>query len=714
MRNSSIIVKVIALCLSCIITAELLLMNSASIISADEEIESFTLELYSNVYGAGDYIDVYESDGEYFISVEDLAFLTRCQIDDNNSSCSLTQGIWSVTIDFEKRLFDDEVYQPSEISIHTINNIRVVPAVELMSYFGATYIKVDLKNGRFYCLMPNYTAWEALDVDYNLTLKNSMADKTTKIFNVLTEMIMGDATTAGGYRKRAYNEVLAVDMMSNEGVKEFIEQVEEENNEFFCSEKGLDIVEDLDAGNNGALPSKDATTKDWSSTGEEIEESLNALDFMGKGVATLVDAVYGHESTWLRELYSNSSAGVLSEEYKYSQTVFDTIRDKVEGPINIADKGIAIASGLMNIVNTSYAEFKAIESTDNLVGRVMGNEEELLNLSADLDESWIKTAEEYNSKAKLIGRNTIRAIAEKVADYCVDRMLKEGFEKSGVAAQAGLLTGRWAMNTLPFTKGSYESSKADLSAIILCDLQEQLLKIIKQYYETIDFSNNEEINKLVDAIILYCRTSMAIYQELLLKKEAEGFHIEHWKSKYQPKIDLAATSLYKLYTYSGNASYRVRPLNYAKLTEDVRNNKKAWIVVNEESKVDLYDYRYTNIFELVNMIGGMEGIAGEGYIYGNSVVTVAAFSKDLSMQETNYIMIDKDDGYIFCGISIGESRKDAEEKLATLGYTLYSEGAYGKDSWKEYLCGTEKIGLRFDGNGSITRISWDETADWDY
>ena len=133
----------------------------------------------------------------------------------------------------------------------------------------------------------------------------------------------------------------------------------------------------------------------------------------------------------------------------------------------------------------------------------------------------------------------------------------------------------------------------------------------------------------------------------------------------------------------------------------------------ENTEVDLYDYRYANVFELVDMIGGMQAVAGEGYIYGNSVVTVAAFSKDLSVEETNYILIDKDDGYIFCGISIGDSREEAEEKIAALGYTLYKNGSAGSESWNDYRSGTEQIGLRFDKNGTVTRISWDETANWE-
>ena len=130
----------------------------------------------------------------------------------------------------------------------------------------------------------------------------------------------------------------------------------------------------------------------------------------------------------------------------------------------------------------------------------------------------------------------------------------------------------------------------------------------------------------------------------------------------------------------------------------------------ENTEVDLYDYRYANVFELVDMIGGMQAVAGEGYIYGNSVVTVAAFSKDLSVEETNYFVIDKDEGYIFCGISIGDSREEAEGKIAALGYTLYKKGSAGSESWNDYSSGTEQIGLRFDKNGTVTRISWAETA----
>ena len=272
------------------------------------------------------------------------------------------------------------------------------------------------------------------------------------------------------------------------------------------------------------------------------------------------------------------------------------MHDKITSPIEIAGNAITAATVLMNIANSSAAEIKAVQSTNNLIGHVMGNDE-LLSFSTEINKSWIDTAKQYNSTSGIIASNALRATVEQAMDEGIDWLLKNGIKKGGVAAKVGLQTGRKLMTALPFTRGSYKSTKADLSAILLCDLQEELLKIIDEYHKTVDFRHEDEIQKLVNALILYCRTTMVLYQELLSSKEAEGFNIEYWKNVFQPKIDLAAIELYKLYTYSEDGIYRMIPLNYSGLKENVSKNKGIWLVDDEITHENLDNETIITMFK---------------------------------------------------------------------------------------------------------------------
>ena len=627
--------RAIIVILSVIIVVESLLLHCTTDILADDEFHQYELYIYSNVVNLQP-ISVFEKDGEYYIEVSKLADLTRSELRDRPTYCYLTQGIWTISLDFNRQLLEDEI-QKSDINLYQFDDQKLVPAVELLYYFGATYVNIDIKDKKFYCIMPSYTAWEALNVNYGLSLGSIYSEKeyesVSRVFEVMSEYAMGDGTTPEGYRKRAYNEVSQLDMLSLSGVKEFISSLQEKNKQFLDSNIGRSIANKIN--NNGmkysdeedfiiSISNSDIDTDSDENAYDKAKDNIGKVGLLTKGHLVLAKYLYSNQGNWLREAVGK----------KHSNDALNATLDKIKKENTKASLSVAAASAILNMASSSINEMKAVQSSNNLIGSVMGRDD-LDSLGIDLDTSWIETAKKYNSNSGIITSNIIRAIIEQAIDEVTDKGLDILFEEAGTAAQIGLVAGRKLMNKIPFSGSGYEESKADLSAIILCDLQIELLKIIARYNECIDFSNEDDVEKLLNASAMYCRTTIAMYQEMSKANK----NSKKKQELYQSKIDSAAVSLYKIMTFSEDGTNHAIPRYYSELKEEINSTKASWLITDEAQDptdasliLDLYNKTIDDYDRL------MQKGAQECYEKG--------FDENPSSRNTYYAIVDIDNNGI--------------------------------------------------------------------
>ena len=211
----------------------LVMMLSASGISgtiahaAENDFENVTLALSSNVVD-DDTIDLYLLDTVYYITIDDLCRLTRSTKSVDGDVISVTQGMWRAEFDTVNQTFNDD-YQTVDITVLEISNGNyAVPVLMFLSYYKAMAI---IENGILYCELPEYTAWEALALDYSNSLIDiyelygGEGDVTFSLtLDILMDFIMGKNPTTEKYLKSAYYEALDVDIYSYDAVEQYVNE----------------------------------------------------------------------------------------------------------------------------------------------------------------------------------------------------------------------------------------------------------------------------------------------------------------------------------------------------------------------------------------------------------------------------------------------------------------------------------------------------------
>lgn len=192
--------------------------------AAENNFEEVTLSLNSSVVDDSS-IDLYLYDSVYYISIDDLCSLTRCSQTFDRNIISVKQGFWSASFDVASQTFDDG-YQTVDTSILKVSeDTYAVPALMFLSYYKAIAF---IENDTLYCRMPEYTAWEALDVDYG----NSLVDiyelyggegnvTLSLTLDIIMDFIMGDMSTSDDYLSDAFLTALKVDLYGYSSVQEY-------------------------------------------------------------------------------------------------------------------------------------------------------------------------------------------------------------------------------------------------------------------------------------------------------------------------------------------------------------------------------------------------------------------------------------------------------------------------------------------------------------
>lgn len=550
--------------------------------AAENNFEEVTLSLNSSVVDDSS-IDLYLYDSVYYISIDDLCSLTRCSQTFDRNIISVKQGFWSASFDVASQTFDDG-YQTVDTSILKVSeDTYAVPALMFMSYYKAIAF---IENDTLYCRMPEYTAWEALDVDYG----NSLVDiyelyggegnvTLSLTLDIIIDFIMGDMSTSDDYLSDAFLTALKVDLYGYSSVQEYKETSQNDLYSDLHSDEGSDFVEALED-----TLSITAEPTEW-----YIQSYYNAI-----------------EKSFVSLAYDAYDAGQHADVTHYGEKFYEAFTEKNKTS-EAAEKYFDSMDYVMLFVSAAVEtaqEMKYVNATNNLVYNVMGQENlNYLGISAN-DNDWFTVANRYQN---VLGVATTQLEAEAMQLF-TDKLCWETLIGTGVSSAAGISGGAWSFSlnfarlfveNFPLTSSSVEAFKADRRALYLSELQQNVYWVA---YNTLlnmqdQWDNTENYAKYIQALQLYCRTSIAMYENLIAMVDEFGQNRDYWSALFQERIDMLAVSLYQLTTIQDDGVNNCLPLDMSTFQFESKSLSEAELLAITESiaKHSMENYVYTDM-----------------------------------------------------------------------------------------------------------------------
>lgn len=550
--------------------------------AAENNFEEVTLSLNSSVVDDSS-IDLYLYDSVYYISIDDLCSLTRCSQTFDRNIISVKQGFWSASFDVASQTFDDG-YQTVDTSILKVSeDTYAVPALMFMSYYK---VIAFIENDTLYCRMPEYTAWEALDVDYG----NSLVDiyelyggegnvTLSLTLDIIMDFIMGDMSTSDDYLSDAFLTALKVDLYGYSSVQEYKETSQNDLYSDLHSDEGSDFVEALED-----TLSITAEPTEW-----YIQSYYNAI-----------------EKSFVSLAYDAYDAGQHADVTHYGEKFYEAFTEKNKTS-EAAEKYFDSMDYVMLFVSAAVEtaqEMKYVNATNNLVYNVMGQENlNYLGISAN-DNDWFTVANRYQN---VLGVATTQLEAEAMQLF-TDKLCWETLIGTGVSSAAGISGGAWSFSlnfarlfveNFPLTSSSVEAFKADRRALYLSELQQNVYWVA---YNTLlnmqdQWDNTENYAKYIQALQLYCRTSIAMYENLIAMVDEFGQNRDYWSALFQERIDMLAVSLYQLTTIQDDGVNNCLPLDMSTFQFESKSLSEAELLAITESiaKHSMENYVYTDM-----------------------------------------------------------------------------------------------------------------------
>ena len=565
MKNNYGLRRLFSVCLVIALFFSLLSQSGFEVHAEENNFKKVTFSLDSNVIHNSS-IDLYLYEDVYYIAIDDLCSLTRCSQSKKNEIISIRQGFWSTKFDIGNQTFDDE-YQKVDTTILEIEeNKYAVPAVMFLNYFKATaYTKGD----KLYCKMPEFTAWEALDVNYEDTLidiyelyggEDNVAFSLT--LDIIMDFITGDMANSEKYLSDAFVEALEVTVNDRDSVKDYKETMVQKLYSELHSEQNEDFLESLQD-----RLSISAEPTEW-----YIQSYYNSV-----------------EKSFVKLAYDANEAGNYDEIKNYGKGFYDAFAEK-----NKVTKGakefFENMDYLMVFISAAAEtanEMKYTDATNNLVYNVMGQENlQYLGISAD-DDLWFTVADKYQS---VLGTG-IKQLESKLTNFFTDKLFWENATGAIVSNSAGISLGSWtlslnasrfiAKNINPITRGIIEGFEADRRGLYLSELQQKvywvLSNTVKKFEGQLD--NKDVYAKYIEAEQLYCRTSIAMYENLIKMVKQFGKDPDYWTDYFQERIDMLAISLYQLTSIQDDGMINCLPLDLStfQYTDDHKKSNEITI-----------------------------------------------------------------------------------------------------------------------------------------
>lgn len=529
-----------------------------------DDFEEVVLNLNSNVTSEEKkLIKLYLHDDEYFISIDDLCKLTRSEKSTDGDVIKVKQGIWEASFDVKNKTFNDG-YQSVDIEILKVFfDEYAVPAFMFLSYFKVFVSYIEDKT--LFCRMPLYTEWEELAINYDdslFELHDLYSETWLKIslfFDFTNEMLMGDLGNSNKCLLDAYNEALAInmeDLYKETELSLFVEKDIDKIKLYMQSDKEKEFYQNFD------------------------EHFKNLLSLSSEPSEWAIKQHYNRKAkSFIEEAYDAHDVGKQVDYASYGEKFDDAIKAGDE----ISEKVTGILGNKMDVlllfttVATNTAEqLQYVKDTNNIIYNVMGQENiEYLGLTDELTDSggsndWFTIANTYQNALGITLEQFEKEIATTINDKgwwdslivgSLENLGKTVGVKKGVATIAAA-SSRIFIKTFPPTKEIYEGITSERKAIYLSELQQNVAFVANAAYNKLDghLDDPDAYNRYIEAAKLYCRTSIAMYQNFCTYFENIGIYPDK-VSLFKERINNLAIELYKLTLLSDGGISKCRPMD---------------------------------------------------------------------------------------------------------------------------------------------------------
>lgn len=664
-----------------------------------EDVQIYSVPIISNEYD-GSHVTFYGIDGKYYLSFDDIKELARFELEETDTTITLTQGLRELVIEKSSgHLVDCDFVDQGNIDIIQYDGKYLCEGIPMLMYLGAACALKE--NQVLEVMMPTITIWESimpnyLDYYFNITELYGGEDnvKISLACDIIADVldgVSGHGLFANGdtHLEDALYEILDVDMMKYESVQESITAQNQSVNEFLASE-GL------------------STFLDGSSSG--IDSVSELLDYYADFY--LDGEILKNEIRWQRSYSAGDldTASSLSKEINQQVYEQSAIKANLANADNIGD-ALDLGMIALDTAITSYDLMQYDDDTKNLFSRTIN--EEIFRYAGYDDISWNnitdKISKNLSSNESIVQSSALNSIV----DYMSEEITEKGVQKilSTLTSKANIYVTATQLATFLASLINYNTNQAfsaDMNAIWLSTVQYDIVQLTSRMLvkerDEYHFSDAESLKKLKDMFTLYYRTIIAFSENMGVSvDEFGGKNKSEWIQYFSGTSGKSVSNYAALYLYRITNCTIVPISNYSKLEDNLITSE--WIDAFQDVQSINDEIEITNYYDDLEALIDLKGLQPQDDTTYMSE-DMRLFFVDESMKE--FLISNTDPLVSAYGVKIGDNR---EEVLKIIDqYGLFIPTSYKDDHMDIYLWDSVgdfnvvSLSLTFDSSGCVK--SW--------
>lgn len=570
--------KVLAVALSCIIILNTSgIAYASNMVTNSEEIQEYIVPVISNEYDNSD-VTFYEYNGKYYLTLRDIKEFTRYELNETDTTITLTQGLRELVIDKDAgHLVDSDLVDQGNIDLIQYNGDYLCEGIPMLMYLGAACTLKDDK--ALEVLMPSITIWESIMpdyLDYYFDIKKLYGGEGNIKFSLACDIIAdvldgvsghGLFADADTHLEDALYEILNVDMMKYESVQESSAEQNQDLNNFLSSERVSTFL------------------KGGSSVTGAVGE---LLDYYASFY--LDGEILKNEIKWQRSYRAGDLEAASDFSMKINQQVYkqSSIKLNINTENNISN-ALKVGMVALDTALTSYQLMQYDDDTRNLFHRTIN--EEMFKYTDYGDISWNNISDKI-SRNLSNNESIIQSSAlNNIVDFAAQEVTEKGVQKalSGFTSKANIYAAAAQLGSFIASLINYKTNQAfsaDMNAIWLNTVQydiaqltsRMLLKERDEYH----FSDEESLKKLKDMFTLYYRTIIAFSENMAVSvDEFGGKNKNEWVQYFGGTSGKSVSNYAAIYLYRMTNCTIVPIVEYIGLSDSlitsdwINNFKKA-------------------------------------------------------------------------------------------------------------------------------------------
>lgn len=575
--------KVLAVALSCIIILNTSgIAYASNMVTNSEEIQEYIVPVISNEYDNSN-VTFYEYNGKYYLTLGDIKEFTRYELNETDTTITLTQGLRELVIDKNTgHLVDSDLVDQGNIDLIQYNGEYMCEGIPMLMYLGAACTLKD--NKALEVLMPSITIWESIMpdyLDYYFDIKKLYGGEGNIKFSLACDIIAdvldgvsghGLFADADTHLEDALYEILNVDMMKYESVQESSAEQNQDLNNFLSSKRVSTFL------------------KGGSSVTGAVGE---LLDYYAGFY--LDGEILKNEIKWQRSYRAGDLETASDFSMKINQQVYkqSSIKSNINTANNIGD-ALKVGMVALDTALTSYQLMQYDDDTRNLFHRTIN--EEMFKYTDYGDISWNNISDKI-SRNLSNNESIIQSSAlNNIVDFAAQEVTEKGVQKalSGFTSKANIYAAAAQLGSFIASLINYKTNQAfsaDMNAIWLNTVQydiaqltsRMLLKERDEYH----FSDEESLKKLKDMFTLYYRTIIAFSENMAVSvDEFGGKNKNEWVQYFGGISGKSVSNYAAIYLYRITNCTIVPIVEYSSLRDELLTSD--WLETFKQENSDIF------------------------------------------------------------------------------------------------------------------------------